>query len=934
MCSYEQPERKQKKSQTADGNRKSCTGFLAVQEPLIPRTYGNVIQRRLMSLEEFQKMTDRGGVDKRGKRNRDYYTRLDRYLEMYHNASTTTEKKNMLELIRQELKIWQINKPRSARNEVRGRLFMQATEEMQNVLLEEGASFYDSFCLRKSLLEEWKAIGHAVLAAEMPESGPETDSVVRRGNLLASETFQIEAGYASARFREPMSVKQILEYLSVGVEEAKAAKRRSDFLKCLDQLLPVSTLKGIHMLINGAAELSAGSHLLFVGKSAKEGEIAGYMDIFLPRLRMMSQFILDIAKSRIPNAPQEAAYGERFLLESTGSDPHVAGRHAVFLYDRKAYGPSSRPVGVYKPHDMASDRISAGDQSARHGPASILSFLNQLLTEENFAAFQSAHPEDEFLAKIRFDQVGFATLSIDDETHIAGYAVKQSDMTSAQAASYFFNLGMLQLAAKVYSMQDLHQDNIMPVSLKSGCAPLIVDGEVSFTEIGVQSGIQEAGRAKKGLTAYFTIDGSPMQPDFNYIRAGYRYLQSVMSDSENNERLQKAVKPQLSYLTRVRILPYSTSHLKEYVATYQSRIMGGSSKADLIPFLMKMAENGTIMNRSGGESGKIRLLANILSERYFFNGSRVLVHQNRYVQKLASACEHATVPAFELYIPDDPEDKNCYVLLDAASTDTLPVHDIIATIEPPQSHMSVREMLISVRTNMIQNVGKYKFDTEEDIYGADLPDKNAVRSLMRTTSYSGRTSAAERVTAGMKRSGSTASFNGEIPIDIGKRPARFVPAVSHTEEEHIPHSPEQTRTDVPEGLVCNHTIGDGNCFFHAVFEAMNDKKSTAETQQQIRKEIADKMRTNVRLAESHFGPQGNGVCERYIRRLTTPGRWVNDIGPALTADFLCIEIYIYDLHGHIYKIEAPHPYAAGPVRKVIHLQYTGNHYNSYTTAPL
>ncbi|KMZ53604.1 OTU domain-containing protein [Dorea sp. D27] len=933
MWSYEQAERKQKRQTTA-GNRKTGAGFLLVQESPLPWTYSNVIQRRLMSLEEFRQMTDRGGEDKRGKRNRDYYTRLDRYLEMYHDASSTKEKKNMLELIMQELTIWQRNKPRSARNEVRGRLFMQVVEEMQNVLLEEGDGFYDSFCIRKRLLDEWKAMERAVLAAETTDSGTEPDSVVRRGNALASETFQIEAGYASARFHAPMSVARILEYLSVGVEAAAAAERRSAFLKCLDSLLPVSTLKGIHMLINGAAELSAGSHLLFVGKSAKEGEIAGYMDIFLPRLRMMSQFILDIAKARIPNTQQAAAYGERFLLESTGSDPHVAGMHAVFLYDRETYGPSSRPVGVYKPHDMASDRMSAGDQSARHGPASILSYLNRLLTEENFAAFREEHSEDEFLEKIRFCQVGFATLPVDDESHIAAYAVKQPDMTSVQAASYFFNLGMLQLAAKVYSMQDLHQDNIMPVKLKSGCAPLIVDGEVSFTEIGIPSGIQEAGRAKKGLTAYFTIDGRPMQPDFNYIRAGYRYLQSVMSDSENNERLQKAVKPQLSYLTRVRILPYSTSHLKEYVATYQSRIMGGSSKADLIPFLMKMAENGTIMDRFGHESGKIRPLADILSERYFFKGSKVLIHHNRYVEKLASACEHATVPAFELYIPDDLEDKNCYVLLDAASTDTLPVQDIIATIVPPQSHMSAREMLISVRRNMIQNVGKYKFDTEEDVYGAVLPDKNAVRSLMRTTSYSGRTSASERVTAGMKRSRSTASFNGEIPTDIGKRPARFVPAVSHTEGEHIPHSSEQTRADVPEGLVCNHTKGDGNCFFHAVYEAMNDKKSTAESQQQIRNAIADGMRTNVRLAVSHFGPLTNGECERYINSLTTPGRWVDDMGPAMAADFLCIEIYIYDVHGHIYKIEAPHPYAAGPVSKVIHLQYTGNHYNSYTTASL
>ena len=215
-----------------------------------------------------------------------------------------------------------------------------------------------------------------------------------------------------------------------------------------------------------------------------------------------------------------------------------------------------------------------------------------------------------------------------------------------------------------------------------------------------------------------------------------------------------------------------------------------------------------------------------------------------------------------------------------------------------------------------------------------IADKNAVRSLMRTTSYSGRTSASERVKAGMKRSRSTASFNGEIPTDIGKRPARFAPAVSHTEEEHIPHSSEQTRTDVPEGLVCNHTIGDGNCFFHAVFEAMNDKRSTAEAQQQIRNQIAAGMRTNVRLAVSHFGPRENGDCERYIQSLTTPGRWVDDIGPALAADFLCIVIYIYDVYGHVYKIEAPHPYAAGPVSKVIHLQYTGNHYNSYTTASL
>lgn len=92
MWSYEQAERKQKRQTTA-GNRKTGAGFLLVQESPLPWTYSNVIQRRLMSLEEFRQMTDRGGEDKRGKRNRDYYTRLDRYLEMYHDASSTKEKR-------------------------------------------------------------------------------------------------------------------------------------------------------------------------------------------------------------------------------------------------------------------------------------------------------------------------------------------------------------------------------------------------------------------------------------------------------------------------------------------------------------------------------------------------------------------------------------------------------------------------------------------------------------------------------------------------------------------------------------------------------------------------------------------------------------------------------------------------------------------------
>ncbi|WP_375509729.1 OTU domain-containing protein [uncultured Nostoc sp.] len=125
----------------------------------------------------------------------------------------------------------------------------------------------------------------------------------------------------------------------------------------------------------------------------------------------------------------------------------------------------------------------------------------------------------------------------------------------------------------------------------------------------------------------------------------------------------------------------------------------------------------------------------------------------------------------------------------------------------------------------------------------------------------------------------------------------------------------------------NHTKGDGNCFFHAVYEAMHNQPSTTKGQEEIRQNVRNQLENNEKIQKHLFGdPPDLQSIQREIQTLNT-GEWTQNHTIAYVAEALSLTIIIYNPDGS-------HRYTATPSTstssKTIEMTYTGDHFNSHT----
>ncbi|WP_082087055.1 eCIS core domain-containing protein [Teredinibacter purpureus] len=151
--------------------------------------------------------------------------------------------------------------------------------------------------------------------------------------------------------------------------------------------------------------------------------------------------------------------------------------------------------------------------------------------------------------------------------------------------------------------------------------------------------------------------------------------------------------------------------------------------------------------------------------------------------------------------------------------------------------------------------------------------------------------------------------------------------------KRVPLEPDaEVRDGLNRVLQVNNTAGGGDCFYHSLHEARSGNRSNRVAQQTIRDQIVRVLRGNPRLAASHFGGGAGGLAsmQRFITEISTQSTWVPDHGPAIIADALRLRIIIHRPNGSIYYDAQPNATIVGPAQGVIHVQYTGAHYNSYT----
>lgn len=145
----------------------------------------------------------------------------------------------------------------------------------------------------------------------------------------------------------------------------------------------------------------------------------------------------------------------------------------------------------------------------------------------------------------------------------------------------------------------------------------------------------------------------------------------------------------------------------------------------------------------------------------------------------------------------------------------------------------------------------------------------------------------------------------------------------------------RTPLHTPEGVMhLNQTAGAGNCFFHSLFEAKTESRSTDADQQAMREAVLKAVTDNPQLAASYFVNANSPEYHEFAADLLLEGTYVDNQTPSAAADALGIEIVIHNPDGTIYFDAVPNAAIVGPPTETVHVYYDGGHYNSYTKAPL
>ncbi|MBH8578152.1 DUF4157 domain-containing protein [Nostocaceae cyanobacterium CENA369] len=133
------------------------------------------------------------------------------------------------------------------------------------------------------------------------------------------------------------------------------------------------------------------------------------------------------------------------------------------------------------------------------------------------------------------------------------------------------------------------------------------------------------------------------------------------------------------------------------------------------------------------------------------------------------------------------------------------------------------------------------------------------------------------------------------------------------------------------GLYINETKGDGNCFFHAVYEAMYNMRSTATDQSMIRQTVIHQLLENPNMLQDVLGQVPNDNTVSTTINSLQDGLWTQNTTPGLVATALGLTIVVHNPDGSIYTTIVPQNRSS---HETIHITYTGNHFNSHSRDPL
>lgn len=304
--------------------------------------------------------------------------------------------------------------------------------------------------------------------------------------------------------------------------------------------------------------------------------------IFINRLKLMVIYICETGEKSLAGGKKVK---DLFLIESTGSDPHKDGEHALFLLPK-----SGGPKKVYKPHSLEFE-------NSFMGKGGMLSFLNSLVEEED-----KDKPADKKNPR-------FATMNIDPDSNTEEFIERKGGRKNPlsnkeEFTKYMFQFGMLEIATSLYGITDLHCENI--IFGKEG--PLAIDAECGGAEHTGIEGQYAPTKVKESYlinpsALYIEGEGQCVDRDLDArYQAGKAYMKELVS--KNAEAIQEKYKELLKRNKSFRILPINTDtlsqKLRDYIADGDSAF-GAESKEynDVKSFLdkHKVLEGSTLLKR-------------------------------------------------------------------------------------------------------------------------------------------------------------------------------------------------------------------------------------------------------------------------------------------------------------------------------------------------
>ena len=392
-------------------------------------------------------------------------------------------------------------------------------------------------------------------------------------NILKNKTinqyfFKSDA-FDKNKICEPL--KKIKEYC--GYEAKNGEERVNSFLKSLDKT-------------NFSSILSDAFSNFCTGKS-KKAQL--YFDTFVKRLNFIAGYLGDVIKK----------YGDKYYVESSGSDLHKNGEHVLYLINKK----TGKKEKVYKPHDLKIDKAIIGQniyfkdektnnydkiyekyslkdeeytkkkqeeyseklkstndndsekrqeyeekskKNYRSPSASILEKLNKKLINESRDLYKNENNGEDKYGSDKYDYnkygIPFLTMKIEDdhlEEYIQDLKEKSVPENEDEQKKYFYKLGMLDVISQAMAIIDLNHQNLV----RNGNNPRIIDAEFGFLQYFGSQGSNSVCKNSKGIVLMLNEIQNKFVDNYNSYLAGFKFMyDKIRNENMKNSLLKKVGK--------------------------------------------------------------------------------------------------------------------------------------------------------------------------------------------------------------------------------------------------------------------------------------------------------------------------------------------------------------------------------------------------------